>query len=88
MHPHIVGAVGGVGQVFVAKQKYDAIGTRSNHVLSFEKGEELEVLAPTPGAEWVEVRVCNEFLEYRAPDDCCRPSHLLLVIEEKFHLAF
>ena len=53
-----------VGQVFIAKQKYDAIGTRSNHVLSFEKGEELEVLAPTPGAEWVEVRVCNEFLEY------------------------
>lgn len=43
-----------VGQVFIAKQKYDAIGTRSNHVLSFEKGEELEVLAPTPGAEWVE----------------------------------
>lgn len=45
----------GVGQVFIARQKYDAIGSRSNRVLSFEKGEELEVLAPTPGAEWWEV---------------------------------
>ena len=46
-----------LGQVFVAKQKYDAIGNRSNRVLSFEKGEELEVLAPVPGQEWWEVRV-------------------------------
>ena len=44
-----------MGQVFIARQKYDAIGSRSNRVLSFEKGEELEVLAPTPGAEWWEV---------------------------------
>lgn len=47
----------GIGQVFIAKQKYDAIGNRSNRVLSFEKGEELEVLAPNPGSEWWEVSV-------------------------------
>ena len=45
----------GVGQVFIAKQKYDAIGSRSNRVLSFEKGEELEVFAPNPASEWWEV---------------------------------
>ncbi len=44
-----------LGQVYIAKQKYDAIGNRSNRVLSFEKGEELEVFAPTPGLEWWEV---------------------------------
>ena len=46
-----------LGQVFIAKQKYDAIGNRSNRVLSFEKGEELEVLAPNPGSEWWEVNI-------------------------------
>jgi hypothetical protein len=51
-----------VGQVFIAKQRYDAIGSRSNRVLSFEKGEELEVLAPTPGTEWWEVSLL--FLVY------------------------
>lgn len=45
----------GIGQVFIAKQKYDAIGTRSNRVLSFEKGEELEVMNPIVGSEWWEV---------------------------------
>lgn len=44
-----------LGQIFVAKQKYDAIGNRSNRVLSFEKGEELEVLSPNPNSEWWEV---------------------------------
>lgn len=44
-----------LGQVYVARQKYDAIGNRSNRVLSFEKGEELEVLAPIPNSEWWEV---------------------------------
>lgn len=48
-----------LGQVFIAKQKYDAIGNRSNRVLSFEKGEELEVLAPNPGSEWWEVN-CSQ----------------------------
>lgn len=41
--------------MYIAKQKYDAIGNRSNRVLSFEKGEELEVLAPNPSSEWWEV---------------------------------
>ena len=50
---------GELGQIFVAKQKYDAIGNRSNRVLSFEKGEELEVLSPNPNSEWWEVNVCN-----------------------------
>lgn len=48
----------GIGQVFIAKQKYDAIGTRSNRVLSFEKGEELEVMNPLVGSEWWEVGRC------------------------------
>ena len=39
----------------MAKQKYDAIGNRSTRVLSFEKGEELEVLTPNPNSEWWEV---------------------------------
>ncbi len=38
----------------MAKQRYDAIGTRSNRVLSFEKGEELEVLNPAVNSEWWE----------------------------------
>ena len=41
--------------IFIAKEKYQAIGVRSMHVLSFEKGEELEVADPVPGAEWWEV---------------------------------
>lgn len=45
-----------VGQVYIAKQKYDAIGNRSNRVLSFDKGEELEVRTPNPTSEWWEVR--------------------------------
>lgn len=44
------------GQVFVAKQRYEAIGTRSNRVLSFDRGEELEVLNVSAGSEWWEVR--------------------------------
>ncbi len=44
------------GVIFVAKQKYDAIGNRSNRVLSFEKGEELEVFGPNSSNEWWEVR--------------------------------
>ena len=44
------------GQVFVAKQRYEAIGSRSNRVLSFDRGEELEVLNASGGSEWWEVR--------------------------------
>ena len=43
------------GHIFVAKERYDAIGARSNRVLSFEKGEELEVFNPLSTAEWWEV---------------------------------
>ena len=42
------------GQIFTAKQRYDAIGSRSKCVLSFEKGEELEVLNPALNSEWWE----------------------------------
>ena len=52
----VIQLVSGRGQVFVAKQKYDAIGNRSNRVLSFDKGEELEVLNSNPNVEWWEVR--------------------------------
>lgn len=38
----------------MAVQRYDAIGNRSNRVLSFERGEELEVLNPSVNAEWWE----------------------------------
>lgn len=44
------------GHIFVAKERYDAIGARSNRVLSFERGEELEVFNPVTTAEWWEVR--------------------------------
>lgn len=40
----------------MAKQRYEAIGTRSNRVLSFDRGEELEVLNVSAGSEWWEVR--------------------------------
>lgn len=43
------------GQIYVAKQRYDAIGSRSNRVLSFDRGEELEVLSLVAGADWWEV---------------------------------
>lgn len=43
------------GQIYVARQRYDAIGSRSNRVLSFEKGEELEVLTSSVTSEWWEV---------------------------------
>lgn len=46
----------GAGHIFVAKERYDAIGARSNRVLSFERGEELEVFNPVAAAEWWEVR--------------------------------
>ena len=55
--------------MYIAKQKYDAIGNRSTRVLSFEKGEELEVLNPNPSTEWWEVsattscdRILSSFL--------------------------
>ena len=35
--------------------KYDAIGPRRDHVLSFDKGEELEVLNASGNSEWWEV---------------------------------
>lgn len=42
------------GHIYIAKERYDAIGSRSNRVLSFERGEELEVFNPLPSAEWWE----------------------------------
>ena len=49
--------LGVVGHIYIAKERYDAIGSRSNRVLSFERGEELEVFNPLPSAEWWEVGV-------------------------------
>ena len=46
--------LGSAGHIFIAKERYDAIGSRSNRVLSFERGEELEVFNPLPTAEWWE----------------------------------
>lgn len=42
------------GQIYVAKQRYEAIGIRSNRILSFEKGEELEVLNAAANSDWWE----------------------------------
>ncbi len=50
-HPH---CLTGRGQIYVAKHRYEAIGPRSNRVLSFEKGEELEVLNPALNSDWWE----------------------------------
>ena len=47
--------LGVAGHIYVAKERYDAIGNRSNRVLSFERGEELEVFNPLSSAEWWEV---------------------------------
>ena len=44
-----------IGQVYYARQKYDAIGNRSTRVLSFDKGEEMEVFNPISNSEWWEV---------------------------------
>lgn len=44
-----------LGQIYVAKQRYDAIGSRSNRVLSFDRGEELEILNASAGGDWWEV---------------------------------
>ena len=46
----------------MARQRYDAIGSRSNRVLSFEKGEELEVLTSTVTSEWWEVGLMDDLL--------------------------
>ena len=46
--------MGGHGTVFVAKQRYDAIGKRQSRILAFDRGEELEVTNPVPGSEWWE----------------------------------
>lgn len=43
------------GHIYIAKERYDAIGNRSNRVLSFERGEELEVFNPLSTTEWWEV---------------------------------
>ena len=40
--------------VYVAKQHYDAIGHRRSRVLTFDKGEELEVVNAVPGSDWWE----------------------------------
>lgn len=45
----------GRGQVYIARMKYDTIGPRRDHVLSFEKGEEFEVLNASGSSEWWEV---------------------------------
>ena len=50
----MTGAMGGHSTVFVAKQRYDAIGHRQSRILTFDRGEELEVLNPVPGSEWWE----------------------------------
>jgi guanine nucleotide exchange factor VAV len=44
----------GHGTVFVAKQRYDAIGHRQSRILTFDRGEELEVVNPVQGSEWWE----------------------------------
>jgi len=64
----------GRGQIFVAKQKYDAIGNRSNRVLSFEKNEELEVLNANPNVEWWEVGKTDISFYYSGHSNffCCR----------------
>ena len=51
----MLGSAAAAGHIFVAKERYDAIGVRSNRVLSFERGEELEVFNPVPASEWWEV---------------------------------
>ena len=49
---------GSAGLIYIAKERYDATGIRSDRVLSFERGEELEVFDPLPTAEWWEVWTC------------------------------
>ena len=44
----------GAGGVFIARQRYDAIGPRQSRVLAFDKGDELEVMNPVMGSEWWE----------------------------------
>ena len=47
-------STGGHSTVFVAKQRYDAIGHRQSRILTFDRGEELDVVNPVPGSEWWE----------------------------------
>ena len=51
---YIGGGALGQGTLFVAKQRYDAIGHRQTRVLAFDKGEELEVMNPVLGSDWWE----------------------------------
>ena len=61
-------------QIFVAKQRYDAIGTRKNRVLCFEKGEELEVLNASPLFEWWEAVSLNTGNRGEVPASYLKPA--------------
>lgn len=75
------------GQIYVARQRYDAIGSRSNRVLSFEKGEELEVLTSSVTSEWWEVGMIYDQLQTVGILPLffpARPSHCAQAIEGRF----
>lgn len=44
----------GHGVVYIAKQRFEAIGPRQSRILSFDKGDELLVVNPVQGSEWWE----------------------------------
>lgn len=44
----------GHGVVFIAKQRFEAIGPRQSRILTFDKGDELLVSNPVQGSEWWE----------------------------------
>eukprot|EP00731_Ephydatia_muelleri_P024738 Em0016g1009a len=70
-------------QIYVAKQRYDAIGSRKNRVLCFEKGEELEVLNPTPLSEWWEAMSLKTGNRGEVPASYLKPAAAFDPMEER-----
>ena len=63
-----------IAQIYVAKQRYDAIGSRKNRVLCFEKGEELEVLNASPLTEWWEAISVRTGVRGEVPASYLKPA--------------
>ena len=61
--------------VFVAKQRYDAIGHRQSRILTFDRGEELEVVNPVTGSEWWEATSLRTGRQGEVPSSYLSKKH-------------
>ncbi|CAI8050161.1 Guanine nucleotide exchange factor VAV2 [Geodia barretti] len=66
---------GGHPTIFVAKQRYDAIGHRQSRILTFDRGEELEVTNPVPGSEWWEATSLRTGRQGEVPSSYLSKKH-------------